>query len=95
MAIGLSRIHDQSREAAKRSAVLGLITEIERAASIFYDEHGTYPSTLVEMEITVFPDGGGARLLEEILYTTDGESFSVSWHGIRWTKRRDESGWSK
>lgn len=85
IAIEISHVRTEAREAAKKSAVLALVTEIECEATIYYDEHGIYPSTLAELRITVFPDGGDATLLEEIRYGSDGETIQLSWGNSRWS----------
>ncbi|WP_146583130.1 hypothetical protein [Neorhodopirellula pilleata] len=70
-------------ESAKKSAVLALLDEIERTATAHYDESGTYPATIDEMAISVFPDGGNPAMLDEIHYASDGDKMTLEWREFR------------
>ncbi|TWU65325.1 hypothetical protein [Crateriforma conspicua] len=73
-------------EGARKSAVLALMDEIERTATSHYDEFGSYPSSIGEMSISAFPDGGTPSMLDEIDYTSDGDSMTLEWGEFRMTR---------
>ena len=87
----VSHIQAEARNAAKESAVLALVAEIEREATVYFDDHGTYPPRLDELAVKVFPDGGDATLIEEMCYRADGETVVLSWGESRWTIRQQKS----
>ncbi len=87
----VSHVRAEIRDVAKRSAVRALVQEIKREATIYFDDHGTYPPRLDELAIKVFPDGGNATLIEEMRYSTDGETIVLSWCESRWTIRQKTS----
>lgn len=90
VAIAGWRTWTSTAESAKKSAILGLIDEIERTATIHYDEFGTYPYSIDEMEILVFPDGSNPAMLDEIHYESDGETMTVEWDEFRVTRPEAE-----
>jgi hypothetical protein len=91
IAIGFWRIHCESRDVAKRSAVRALVAEIECEATSYFDDHGTYPPRLDELAIKVFPDGGDATLIEEMCYRSAGETIVLRWGESRWIIRQEKS----
>jgi hypothetical protein len=70
-------------EKAKESAVRALLVEIERMAVVHYDEFGTYPASIDDIPISVFPDGGNPAMLDEIRYTSDGNTMTLEWGKFR------------
>jgi hypothetical protein len=75
-----------SRELSKMMSVRLITSD---GLSAYYKEHGSYPRSLTDLPLQTLrwgDEGSPPRDLESWHYTSDGQSFSMTWQGMRSTK---------
>jgi hypothetical protein len=70
------------------SKMMSVRITIAGALSAHYQQHGSYPRSLDELPLKTLrwgDEGSSARDLDRWRYTSDGQSFNMTWEGARGT----------
>jgi hypothetical protein len=75
-------LHRRASLTAEESGQRQLLAEVRKQLSIYHHDHGSYPRSLSELQITTFGDGSTPETLRQFTYQSDGSTYTLSCFGV-------------
>ncbi|HEX8312256.1 MAG TPA: hypothetical protein VF614_13120 [Chthoniobacteraceae bacterium] len=75
-------LHRKASLTAEESGQRALLAEVRKQLSIYHHDHGSYPRSLSQLQVTTFADGSTPETLRQFRYESNGSTYTLGCYGV-------------